>query len=287
SHVHPDDRERVVLYPDQVKFGTMTLWTEEYRFLKANGKYAHVLDKGIVIRDENGVGTRMVGAMRDITKNKQEERQLKLLESVVTNTNDAVIITDAEHIHEPGPRILYVNEAFTEMTGYGANEVLGKTPRILHGPNTNKAILKRVGNAIAKREPYEFTVINYKKSGEEFWVNCSMTPVIDNAGKLTHFIAIERDITQQLKYIKAIEKQNKNLRKIAWLQSHVIRAPLARIMGLVDLIKNSNKNDDEHQKALGYLLTSANELDDVIKNIIDTAKDTANLADPGKNEIET
>ena len=72
-HVHPDDRERVVLYPDPVKYGTMKNWSEEYRFRKANGEYAFVLDKGIVIRDERGIGIRMIGAMQDITVLKQNE----------------------------------------------------------------------------------------------------------------------------------------------------------------------------------------------------------------------
>jgi PAS domain S-box-containing protein len=72
-HVHPEDRERVVLYPNLVKYGTMKYWTENYRFQKANGEYAFVLDKGIIIRDKNGVGIRMIGAMQDITELKNNE----------------------------------------------------------------------------------------------------------------------------------------------------------------------------------------------------------------------
>jgi len=76
QHVHPDDRERVVLYPDPVKYGTMNYWSEKYRFRKADGEYAFVLDKGIVIRDEKGVGIRMIGAMQDITELKNSELQI-------------------------------------------------------------------------------------------------------------------------------------------------------------------------------------------------------------------
>jgi len=76
QYVHPDDRERVVLYPDPVKYGTMNYWTEKYRFRKANGEYAFVLDKGIVIRDEKGIGIRMIGAMQDITELKNSELQI-------------------------------------------------------------------------------------------------------------------------------------------------------------------------------------------------------------------
>jgi len=76
ENVHPDDRERVVLYPNQVKYGKMLNWTQEYRFRKADGEYAFVLDKGIVIRDENGVGIRMIGAIQDITTLKQQNERL-------------------------------------------------------------------------------------------------------------------------------------------------------------------------------------------------------------------
>ena len=78
-----------------------------------------------------------------------------------------------------------------------------------------------------------------------------------------------KDITERLHYIKAIEEQNENLKEISWLQSHVIRAPLARIMGLIQLITDPNQDMIEKQNALNYLLTSANELDDVIHTITD------------------
>ncbi|HEY9003386.1 MAG TPA: PAS domain S-box protein [Mucilaginibacter sp.] len=86
ENVHPDDRERVVLYPDQVKYGTMVHWTHEYRFRKACGEYAHILDRGVIIRDENGIGKRMIGAMQDIsTLKKQHER---LIEIALINSHE-------------------------------------------------------------------------------------------------------------------------------------------------------------------------------------------------------
>ncbi len=125
-----------------------------------------------------------------------EVNRLKLLESVVTNTTDAVLITEAKPFDLPGPIILYVNEAFTKMTGYTAEEVIGKSPRILQGPKTDKNELKRIGKSLRKWETCEATLINYKKCGEEFWINFSMTPVADENGIFTHWISIDKDITQ-------------------------------------------------------------------------------------------
>ncbi|BAU54333.1 PAS domain S-box protein [Mucilaginibacter gotjawali] len=197
AHVHPDDRERVVIDLKRVKYGNITNWEEEYRFRRANGEYAYVLEKAVVMRDANGVGKRMVGAIQDITRQKLEERQLKLLESVVTNTTDSVIITEAEPVDLNGPRILYVNEAFTKMTGFTAAEVIGRQTSLLHGAKTNKQQLMRMEQTLKFREICEFTVINYKKNGEKFWINFSVIPVYDETGKLTHRVEIGRDISEK------------------------------------------------------------------------------------------
>jgi PAS domain S-box-containing protein len=198
-HLYPKDTNRVIKDMYAVINSTQSNWTNEYRFMKANGTYAYVADKGLVIRDETGKAIRIVGAMQDITRRKEEERHLKLLESVITHTNDAVLITEAEPFDEPGPKILYVNEAFTRMTGYPADEVIGKTPRILQGPNSNKEELKRLSAAIRNWQPCEITIINYKKNGEEFWIEFSVSPVADETGLYTHWIAIERDVTEKIK----------------------------------------------------------------------------------------
>jgi len=197
KHIHPRDKDRVISGIYAFVNGTQTNWEEQYRYYKADGTMAYVVDKGFVIRDEHGKATRMVGGMRDITLRKEEELRIKLLQSVVTNTNDAVLITEAEPFDEPGPRIIYVNEAFTKMTGYSAEEVMGKTPRILQGPNSDYAALAKLGTALRKWQPCELTVVNYKKNGEEFWLDMSISPVADETGWYTHWIAIERDVTEQ------------------------------------------------------------------------------------------
>ena len=111
-----------------------------------------------------GVQSRLVAAY-DVTERTKVEGHLRLLESVITNANDAVLVTEASRIDSPGPRIVYVNEAFTTMTGYTAEEVLGKTPRILQGPKTEKSELARIRQALINQENIEVERINYKKNG--------------------------------------------------------------------------------------------------------------------------
>jgi len=133
--------------------------------------------------------------IRDITQRKNEELRLKLMESVITHASDAVLITEAEPLNAPGPRIIYANEAFTLMTGYTYDEIIGKTPRILQGPNSDMQQLKHLSECMRRFETCEVTTINYKKNGEEFWVNFTVNAVINVKGKTTHYIAIERDVT--------------------------------------------------------------------------------------------
>lgn len=197
DNVHPDDLIRVNNKVDEILKSNELTWQQEYRFRKKDGTYAFILDRALVVRDENNLPTRILGAMHDITEQKLREQQLKLMESVITNTNDMVMITEAEPFDEPGPKIIYVNEAFTKITGYSPEEVIGKTPRILQGPRTDKNELKKLKDSLKQWKPCEITVVNYRKNGEEYWNNLSVSPVADEIGWFTHWISIERDVTKQ------------------------------------------------------------------------------------------
>jgi PAS domain S-box-containing protein len=193
--VHPDDLERnksilaSMATEHRVNLPPFRFqnYNKEWRWLES--VLTNMLDNPAV----NGI----VINSRDITTKTEKEHQLKLLESVITNTKDAVLITEAEPVEGIGYRIIYVNEAFTKMTGYEAEEVIGKSPKILQGPNSDKEELAKLGCALKNWEAYEMTTINYKKNGEEFWINFAVTPVANEEGWYTHWIAIERDITEQ------------------------------------------------------------------------------------------
>ncbi len=133
--------------------------------------------------------------LRDITEQKRAGEHLRLLETCVSHLNDFVLITEVDPLDEPGPRVVFVNDAFIRRTGYAREEVLGKSPRFMQGPKTSRAELELVRAALAKREPVRVEVVNYTKAGQEFWVELDLVPVADETGAWTHFVAIERDIT--------------------------------------------------------------------------------------------
>lgn len=195
NYIHPDDRHSATKSIHDKINSSGNYWKHDYRIIKPNGKVAFVQDCAYIIRGENNNVTRIIGAIQDVTQRKKEEQQLKLFASVATNTNDSVLITEAEPFDEPGPRIIYVNDAFTKMTGYTSEELIGKTPRIFQGPKSDKIELARLRKALQNWESYETTIINYKKNGEEFWINFSISPVANEKGWFTHWIALERDVT--------------------------------------------------------------------------------------------
>jgi diguanylate cyclase (GGDEF)-like protein/PAS domain S-box-containing protein len=135
--------------------------------------------------------------LRDVTARHKSQEQLRLLESSIARLNDIVIITEAGPFREPGPRIVFVNEAFERRTGYTPEEVLGRTPRLLQGPATQRSELDRIRSAMEQWQPARVDLINYKKSGDAFWVDLEVSPVWDEARKLTHWVAVGRDITER------------------------------------------------------------------------------------------
>jgi PAS domain S-box-containing protein len=124
------------------------------------------------------------------------EDRLRLIETALEQSNESVIVTTAQ-LDLPGPQIVYVNSAFTRMTGYEAGEVVGKTPRILQGPKTDRAVLARLREDCAAGRVFHGETVNYRKDGSEFCLEWSVGPVRDDRGKVTSFIATQRDVTER------------------------------------------------------------------------------------------
>jgi PAS domain S-box-containing protein len=268
EHVHPADRERVgENLRRQLTDEKQHKWTADYQFMRQNGSYAHVISNGYILRNRNGKAIRMIGVLRDVTKQKQEEHDLKLLSSVITNTNDMVMIAESDPSDVTGLKILYVNNAFTKLTGYSSSDVVGRSPVILKGFSPRRNDFGRMLNAVWNLESVEKETIEFRREGESYYLNVSLHPVADNKGLLTHWISIGHEVTERLRYIQEIEEQNQKFQEIAWMQSHVIRAPLARLMSLIDLIKNYQNSEIEKSELLDHILTSAYSLDEIIRDI--------------------
>ncbi len=120
---------------------------------------------------------------------------LQLLESVFQNTNNSILITTAQ-LAPPGPEIVYVNPYFTAMTGYAPDEVIGKTPRILQGPKTDRKVLERLRHNLSNGKCFVGQAINYRKDGSEFHMEWRIAPIRAADGEITHFVAVQNDVSE-------------------------------------------------------------------------------------------
>ncbi len=120
----------------------------------------------------------------------------KLLDSIY----NYVVITDGKLEGPDHPKILYVNRAFEEFTGYSASEVLGKTPRVLQGERTERKVLDRLKETLQKGEFFEGNTINYKKDGTPYHVEWNITPIKNNQGEIINYFCVQKDITESIRY---------------------------------------------------------------------------------------
>ena len=116
---------------------------------------------------------------------------------IVDEAQDIIIITKAFPLEKPGPEIVYVNKAFTRLTGYTPEEVIGNSPRILQSTETDKTATQKIREALDKKESVRVTLKNFSKVGDEYWLDLTIFPLKNKAGEVTHFAAIERDVTAQ------------------------------------------------------------------------------------------
>lgn len=136
------------------------------------------------------------------------QKELIPFKDVVEHANDAVIVSDALDLKGKGPSIVYVNREFTRLTGYTSEEAIGKTTEIVQGEKTSPVAKKRIMEYLSQGKPVREEIINYTKSGDPYWIDVNIVPLKNDSGVVTHYAAIERDITE-------IKDKAFNLEKLA------------------------------------------------------------------------
>ncbi|MFB0911504.1 MAG: PAS domain-containing protein, partial [Flavobacterium sp.] len=247
---------------------------DEYRFKCADNSYKYVLDRGFLLKDENGKAVRMIGAIQDITKQKKEELRLKLLETVIVQTKDSIIITEANLNKRQLPKIVYVNPAFSLMTGYSSYEIVGQSPDLLRGINSDKNNIKKIISTIILKEESVIEMIAYTKNQEEFWLRFSMIPIYNSENELSHWVSIQKDVSEERNQekekehlIRELTQNNKDLKQFSYITSHNLRAPLSNLTGLLNLIDDIPVEDPELKEILNGFSKSTHLLNETIDDL--------------------
>jgi PAS domain S-box-containing protein len=207
---HPDDRaELVTRIAESLDPAGAGWFAMDHRVVWPTGEVRWLRVRKQVTFAGEGSARRPLRAMLatfDITTEKCAEERLRLFEKVVTGIRDVVMITEAEPIDDPGPRIVFVNPAFTEMTGYTAAEAIGRSLHLLQGPKSSRAALEKIRAALAKWQPVTVEVTNYRKDGSEFDVELSIMPVANEHGGFTHWVSLQRDVSERNRTAEALAK---------------------------------------------------------------------------------
>lgn len=215
----------------------------------------------------------MVCICRDCKNRKKELEELQKLAMVVENTNSMVVITDKFGSIE------WVNPAFTEVTGYSFDEVIGKRPgKLLQGEETDPSTKQYLFEQISSGSSFECEVLNFTKKGDPYWVKIHGQPVFNEQGELYKYFSIQEDITYRKKIERdlliakeAAEASEKAKRKFLANMSHEIRTPMNAIIGLSEQILKTNLSR-EQQFFSETINAAANNLLTIINDILDISK---------------
>jgi PAS domain S-box-containing protein len=272
NNVHPEDKQAekkklaiVISNPNENFIKT------EYRFRKADGTYARVVDRGYIIRDYTGKALRLIGATSDISEIITKREALKVankrFKMAMKATNE--MIWDWEIDTDSVTR----SKGYKKIFGYDTNEAttvhafwLRKVVDEDRG-KVQRSLADAINNTGVKKWKLEYRFV--KADGMIAHIIDRGYILRDSNGKATRMVGAVLDVTNSRRLLQKVQKQNKVLKEIAWEQSHVVRAPLARIKGLLHLLEEELFEEMSKDEILFHMKESSNELDDIIRNIVE------------------
>lgn len=267
NHMHPNDVHRVLNeLKDLLKNPDQNYFEVKYRFLKGDDTYIDIHEKASILRNDNGGPFRMVGSMRDVS---EANRYLEQLKESEKKYNDLFHLSpqpswvyDLETL-----RFLDVNSAAVDCYGYSLQEFMQMTLADIRPEGEISPLMMEIENVRSNAEIiYNGVFKHCKRNGEEFDVRIYSNP-INFRGRICRQV-VAFDISELTKHIKTIESQNSKFNKIAWMQSHVLRAPLVRMMGLTNLLLDPEENiKGENKFLLEEIRKSSNEIDEITRDI--------------------
>jgi PAS domain S-box-containing protein len=273
--IHPQDKE---LFFASVRQSAQTLqpWILNYRLRQSTHPEEIMWVRGSSIpkREEDG-SILWNGLITDITDIKKQEEALRMLSRAVESAAEGIVVTDASMEDDP---IVFANEKFFQLIGYSKEEVMGRNCRFLQGKDTDQGTINEIRQALIEQKLFKAEIVNYKKGGTPFWILLVIAPVIDQEGKVTHFVGLITDITERKTAEQQLLLQNEQLKKInqeldrfVYSVSHNLRAPLTSILGLIGISRLTSqvKQRDEY---LNMMEKSIQKLDLTIRQINDYAK---------------
>lgn len=264
---HPDDQLKFDEEMHKV-FESDTVVEGEHKIITGTGKIKWVLERIHLVRDQNHNPIKLEGIVLDITKRKQNEQELiesnERFKILAKATVEAVIDWDLEN------DCIFYGEGFNNMFGYTTfNSDTDLWKKNIH-TDDSKRVLKDLNKAIKdpKKEFFNSEYRFVKFNGNIAYIQHKGIFIRNEKGEVTRIIGAMVDLTESLEKMNTIEQQNKTLKDISWTQSHVVRAPLANLLGLINLLKDNKKMGYTDDRLIDYIGESATKLDHIIHEIV-------------------
>src|SRR5579875_1556278 len=206
------------------------------------------------LRDSNGNVIGGMGLIEDITQRKQAEKQLQIHTTALETAANGIVITDREG------KIIWVNSAFTALTGYGKDEVLGYNPRVLKSGKHDSAFYRNLWETIVSGHVWQGEIINRRKDGSLYNEFMTISPVHSSGGEITHFIAIKQDITKLKRTEEALREHITQLSKKNHYEAIIsaVTRSIHQTINLQEVLKNAvdamSKNMDGAENVVIYLV---------------------------------
>ena len=246
--------------------------TVETRLKRKDGSVIDVLISSAPI-DQDNLSKGLTFTVLDVTERKLALKQLKKISKAVEQSPAVVVITDR------AGDIEYVNPKFTDLTGYSREEVLGKNPRILQSGEMSQGFYENLWKTILSGREWRGEFLNKKKNGELYWEDANISPVKNEHGEITHFVAVKEDVTEKKKLwnelTEAKEKAEESDRlKSCFLAniSHEIRTPMNGILGFSKLLSEPLLSGEERERYIELIHESGKRMLAIINDLIDISK---------------
>lgn len=203
------------------------VWTEEMTGEKKNGEQYYAQQTIAPIRGSDGDITGYVASLTDVTERKERELELHQKTRAIDEAPIGIVLTDPDQADNP---LIYVNDAFTEMTGYSESAAVGRNCRFLQGKNTDAETVARIRDGVDAEEPVSVTLRNYRRDGSEFWNRLELAPVRNADGEVINYIGFQQDVTE-------LRERQRHLETIDRVLRHNLNNDLNVVQGMAEQIQ--------------------------------------------------
>ncbi|AKJ63536.1 PAS domain S-box protein [Kiritimatiella glycovorans] len=264
GRLHPDEASRVLEELQAFMESANTEYEFEFRLRHRDGSYRWLEARTVIYREDDGTPRRMLGTHVDVTERRQAEREREHLLHAVEQVADIVVVTDTEGA------IRFVNSSFERITGYGRDEVLGENPRILKSGEQSDDYYRDLWETISGGRTWHGRFVNRKKDGEHYTESATISPVFDQNGTIVSYVAVKRDITEQLlleeQYLHA--QRLEGVGKLAGGIAHDFNNILQVMMGNAQIARTEAEEGSSLQTSLDEVLKAGKRARDLTRELL-------------------